>query len=259
MLLLNWVDNQVDGKKVDNTRHWYFLIKSFPQNMEVISIEYNNAIMNSNTVSSIVKTQTNLQVLSLSYNSLDPNCGSVLLDLPKLKYLRVLKLCGNQLMDRGVKFLTNALSSHPTLTGLHLCNNFIRPDGGTSIATLLKKNNVLQQLSLNNEIKDSGLKAISAALQPNRSLVRLSISGNKITNKGIGYLVAAYKANIPTHIKINISKNDIKTDQIPQVFSMIFESTEENCSSHVLFQVDQIPENEQTLNQETLTNEEKKS
>ncbi|XP_055753797.1 NLR family CARD domain-containing protein 3-like [Salvelinus fontinalis] len=129
-------------------------------------------------------------------------------------HLRELDLSNNDLNDSGVKLLSAGLGNpHCKLETLRLSGCLVTEEGCASLVSALKLNPThLRELDLtNNDLKDSGVKLLSAGLgNPHCKLETLRLSGCLVTEEGCASLVSALKLN-PTHLReLDLSNNDLK-------------------------------------------------
>ncbi|KAL0993619.1 hypothetical protein UPYG_G00110640 [Umbra pygmaea] len=126
-------------------------------------------------------------------------------------HLKELDLRNNDLKDIGVKLLCAFLEDVQCgLVILRLSGCLITEDGCASLVSALKSNpSQLKELDLNNnDLKDSGVKLISALLEdPQCILETLMLSGCLVTKEGCASLASALESN-PTHLKeLDLSYN----------------------------------------------------
>jgi Ran GTPase-activating protein (RanGAP) involved in mRNA processing and transport len=138
--------------------------------------------------------------LKLVANQITASGASILADaLFNNKTLKRLSLWNNQLGDRGVQSLSNALSVNEcSLIRLDLSQNDITDEGAGYLAQMLKTNRILTNLSLsNNKISDNRVKFLANALQNrNNTLETLSLTENKLlSDASIVFLVNMFQHN----------------------------------------------------------------
>ena len=93
--------------------------------------------------------------------------------------LTKLYLDGNEIDDKGVEILAEALRRNKSLIFIDLSNNNIKGDGVAALATTLKCNATLETLHLcNNKIGDDGVAALVDALHRNTTLRELYLRGD---------------------------------------------------------------------------------
>ncbi|KAI4879016.1 hypothetical protein NFI96_030874 [Prochilodus magdalenae] len=120
-----------------------------------------------------------------------------------------------ELGDSGVEKLAPALKSPLcTLEGLRLWGCSITGEGCAILASVLRSNpSHLRHVDVcRNEIKDSGLKLLSAELRnPQCKIEKLRLRYCGVTDEGCSVLISALKSN-PSHLaEINMSGNQIDT------------------------------------------------
>jgi hypothetical protein len=92
-----------------------------------------------------------------------------------------LKLVGSQITASGASILADALFNNKTLKRLSLWNNQVGDRGVQSLSNALSANdNLLKKLDLSqNDITDEGARYLAQMLKTNRILTHLSLSNNK--------------------------------------------------------------------------------
>ncbi|XP_071250237.1 NLR family CARD domain-containing protein 3-like isoform X4 [Salvelinus alpinus] len=142
----------------------------------------------------------------------DEGCSSLVSAL-KLNpsHLRELDLTNNDLKDSGVKLLSAGLGNpRCKLETLRLSGCLVTEEGCASLVSALKLNPThLRELDLsNNDLKDSGVKLLSAGLgNPHCKLETLRLSGCLVTEEGCASLVSALRSN-PSHLReLDLSYN----------------------------------------------------
>uniref|UniRef100_A0A674DUP9 NACHT LRR and PYD domain-containing protein n=1 Tax=Salmo trutta TaxID=8032 RepID=A0A674DUP9_SALTR len=126
-------------------------------------------------------------------------------------HLRELDLSNNDLKDSGVKLLSAGLEDpHCRLETLRLSGCLVTEEGCVSLVSALLSNpSHLRELDLsNNDLKDSGVKLLSAGLEdPHCRLETLRLSGCGVTEEGCASLVSALRSN-PSHLReLDLSYN----------------------------------------------------
>ncbi|XP_028514912.1 NACHT, LRR and PYD domains-containing protein 3 isoform X1 [Exaiptasia diaphana] len=131
-------------------------------------------------------------------------------------HLTQLDFSGNEITDRGMLHLSDALKSENChLTKLGLNRNHISDQGVLHLSDALQSENChLGHLELSsNEITDQSVLYLSAALKSeNCHLGHLELSLNEITDQGVLHLSDALKSENCHLTKLNLSDNQI-TDQ----------------------------------------------
>jgi Ran GTPase-activating protein (RanGAP) involved in mRNA processing and transport len=100
--------------------------------------------------------------------------------------LTALNLSSNSLKDEGVNAVCEAIQSNKEtkLASLNFSYNSIGPVGANAVAAMVAVTGALTKLSLaKNELGEEGIKAICEALEQNKSLKELDISGDKFGYK----------------------------------------------------------------------------
>jgi hypothetical protein len=140
-----------------------------------------------------IKTNNSWKMLNLSHNKVasagmaDISEALVLNSTVKLLFLQ-----SNYVGDYGIGMLTDALMQNFTLVSLTLSENQVKESGAKSLASLLRTNSTLTTLYLeDNIIGDNGMIALCETLeQYNRTLKKLSVNNNNITDQSVEAIVA---------------------------------------------------------------------
>ncbi|XP_056603702.1 NACHT, LRR and PYD domains-containing protein 3-like [Triplophysa dalaica] len=152
-----------------------------------------------------------LHTLRLSgCNVTEECCVSLSSCLQSSSSLRELDLSNNDLKDSGVKLISDALNTHNcqlhTLR-LSLCN--LTEECCVSLSSCLQSSSSLRELDLsNNDLKDSGVKLISDALNThNCQLHTLRLSGCMVTDEGCCSLASALSSQSSHLRELDLSYN----------------------------------------------------
>lgn len=106
------------------------------------------------------------------------------LDLCNMGQIRQLNVANNRLTARGLLTLTKALGENKLMTGLRIHKNYIGRDGSVILASWLGSLILLEVLNISEcGIGDKGSPIIASALV-SRSLRKLSIRKNELTDRG---------------------------------------------------------------------------
>ncbi|XP_046881699.1 NACHT, LRR and PYD domains-containing protein 12-like isoform X1 [Hypomesus transpacificus] len=131
----------------------------------------------------------------------------------KSSFLRQLELSNNDLKDAGMKLLSAGLEDPLCkLETLRLSSCHITEEGCASLSSALKSASFLRQLDLsNNDLKDAGMKLLSAGLgNPLCKLETLRLSGCQITEEGCASLGSALKSNPSLLRDLDLSNSDLR-------------------------------------------------
>lgn len=142
--------------------------------------------------------------------------------------LAELNLADNCISTEGAMALGQALGCNTSLFRLNLRGNFIGSDGANAFADGMKGTPCrLSRLNLSmNGIESPGMEELSKMLRDNAYLISLSLSGNRIDDKGIPFLrqslisTEVYRANRKLS-RLNLSGNKISTDGAKLLFQVI--------------------------------------
>ncbi|XP_062340614.1 LOW QUALITY PROTEIN: NACHT, LRR and PYD domains-containing protein 12-like [Osmerus eperlanus] len=155
----------------------------------------------------------------------EEGCASLSSTLKSTSFLRHLELSNNDLKDAGMKLLSAGLGNPLCkLETLRLSGCHITEEGCASLSSALNSTSFLRQLDLsNNDLKDAGIKQLSAGLgKPLCKLETLRLSGCHIKEEGCASLASALKSN-PVLRELHLSKCDL------QILDMkVFSSLQEN-------------------------------
>jgi len=141
--------------------------------------------------------------------------------------LRELDLSYNRLLDKGVRIISKVLSlDNCLLKEIDLSSNRITDKGVKDIADMLRKNNTLERLLLNdNQITNDGLILLAKALADNKKLKQLKLEQSppkqsthepnpRITRTGVERILDLLKDNHTLkeiYLKGHVNK-EIKTE-----------------------------------------------
>ncbi|XP_062313809.1 ribonuclease inhibitor-like [Osmerus eperlanus] len=140
----------------------------------------------------------------------EEGCASLSSALKSTSFLRQLDLNNNDLKDAGMKLLSAGLGNPLCkLETLRLSGCHITEEGCASLSSVLNSTSFLRQLELsNNDLKDAGMKLLSAGLgNPLCKLDTLRMSGCLVTEEGCASLASALRSN-PFHLReLDLSYN----------------------------------------------------
>ncbi|XP_062307505.1 NACHT, LRR and PYD domains-containing protein 12-like isoform X1 [Osmerus eperlanus] len=142
----------------------------------------------------------------------EEGCASLGSVLKSTSFLRQLDLSNNDLKDAGMKLLSAGLGNPLCkLETLRLSGCHITEEGCASLSSALKSTSFLRQLDLsNNDLKDAGMKLLSAGLgNPLCKLETLRLSVCHITEEGCASLGSVLKSTSFLR-QLDLSNNDLK-------------------------------------------------
>ncbi|XP_062340620.1 protein NLRC5-like isoform X5 [Osmerus eperlanus] len=149
----------------------------------------------------------------------EEGCASLSSTLKSTSFLRHLELSNNDLKDAGMKLLSAGLGNPLCkLETLRLSGCHITEEGCASLSSTLKSTSFLRHLELsNNDLKDAGMKLLSAGLgNPLCKLETLRLSGCHITEEGCAFLSSALNSTSFLR-QLDLSNNDLKDAGIKQL------------------------------------------
>jgi len=155
--------------------------------------------------------ETKLVSLNMGANSIGPvGAKSVAAMAAVTGGLTALDLSSNDLKDEGVCAVCKAIQSNKEtkLASLNFKNNSISPGGANALAAMVAVTGVLTMLSLaRNRLGEEGTKAICEALEQNKSLKEIDISGAG-NHTGIGGSAGA--KHVANMLGVNGSLTSVK-------------------------------------------------
>ena len=155
----------------------------------------------------------------------------VISDFIKHKTLTEFTLSDCKITDKEIQTLAEAIEVNTTLQSVDISYNKINDKGILFICNCLNKvNRSLCKLNLSgNQITDDGVKIFMEAVTVNKILRELNLSGNNITDKAANSFAEAIHVNTTLRI-LNISKNWISKDGVMR----ILEACTKNKTLHKL-------------------------
>lgn len=168
-----------------------------------------------------LKNCAHIAHIDISSNDITPEGGRVLLKMletnESLISLNISSHEGlhrNRLCIEGGEALSDLLEKNQILTYLNISGTSLGPDGLSILLKGLEKNVTLQSLNLANNA--FGAKAIEslAISMPSTDIKELNLAGNKIGNEGCEYLSKMLSGDYDgfcTVVKLDLSDNEITT------------------------------------------------
>ncbi|KAA0721522.1 NACHT, LRR and PYD domains-containing protein 4E NALP-epsilon [Triplophysa tibetana] len=147
--------------------------------------------------------------------------------------LRELDLSKNDLKDSGVKLISDALNTHNCqLHTLRLSGCNLTEECCVSLSSCLQSSSSLRELDLsNNDLKDSGVKLISDALNThNFQLHTLRLSGCHVTEECCVSLSSCLQSSSSLR-ELDLSNNDLKDSGVKLISDAL---NTHNCQLHTL-------------------------
>ncbi|XP_062319084.1 ribonuclease inhibitor-like isoform X2 [Osmerus eperlanus] len=143
----------------------------------------------------------------------EEGCASLGSVLKSTSFLRQLDLRNNDLKDAGMKLLSAGLGNPLCkLETLRLSGCHITEEGCASLGSALKSTSFLRQLDLsNNDLKDAGMKLLSAGLgNPLCKLETLRLPALHLTAEGCASLASALKSKPSLLRDLDLSNSDLR-------------------------------------------------
>lgn len=172
--------------------------------------------------------------------------------------LQRLDLENNEIEDKGVVSLSEAVSCNHFLVYLSIRGNAVSSAGSKALGKILKEQCSLQYLSLkDNKVGDEGVQHIAHGLKFNQKLLELDLSGNGITLQGLGYIGTMLKDN--KHLSsLDLSCNRIDMTDITFVKDSFSTGLAENTCLKTLVMADNnISDNGASILAEVLSKQNK--
>lgn len=140
---------------------------------------------------------------------------NILIENNILNDISQLKLGGNPLGEKSIKYITQIISSSESLTNIDLsCINISYKVGAELFKSLLNQHSLISlnlsssNSAYHNRLLSFGIQNIKEVLKSNHYLEFLNLSGNSIKNEGFKILMEGINEN-PTLSELDLSRNDI--------------------------------------------------
>ncbi|CAF3697278.1 unnamed protein product [Rotaria sp. Silwood1] len=153
--------------------------------------------------------------VNLTFEELtDQDMPTIVNEIILFKTCKELDLTNNQITSQGVSILAAALQKNTTLKALSLLSNHVSDEGIRSLAESLSvHNSTLTTLGLgSNDITDEGVKYIANMLRTNQTLMVLTLQNNQISSRGVELLMDTLGRFNKRLTILNISSNTLIND-----------------------------------------------
>ncbi len=190
------------NKKIFNENiHFLFLAVNFHTDPELE--KYIDKFLNNSEI--------DLDGKQLTDHDADIICKKAIME----KKCSKLRLQKNKITGKGATILANALYNNTTLIELYLSKNQISDIGVHALAqTLVVNSSTLKVLDLySNNITDEGIEYLSDMLKINKTITRLGLGFNQITDHGIRLLANAIIYFNDNLQYLSFSSNKLITDK----------------------------------------------
>ena len=111
------------------------------------------------------------------------------------RILAFLNISGTSLGPEGLSFLLNGLENNESLISLNLSNNCLGSRIIEKLSQVLFSTNIKELLIASNKIGNEGCKYLGLMLSEYQMLIKLDISDNEISTKGLSLLLDAIRIN----------------------------------------------------------------
>ena len=216
--LLNLNSNNMTGEAAEDL----VLVIKYNSNLEQLYLANNDLRTFSILILQALKENSKFKVLDLSDNNMTGEAAEDLASVIKNNSnLEQLYLANNDLETSSILIL-QALKETSKLKTLNLNSNNMTGEAAEDLATVIKNNSNLEQLSLaNNDLKTS-LLLILQALKENSKLKVLNLNDNNITGEAAEDLASVIKNNSNLE-QLSLANNDLGTSSI-----LILQALKEN-------------------------------
>jgi len=213
-------------KIVDKVADVYAALTHFKeplQHRKGLCLTFNNIAMSDadlEVVCDIVETNDTVKALCFQQNLISAQ-GAIRLAkaLKKNKSIISLELDMNNIKDEGVIALAEAVYYHRNLGVLSLAGNKIGDAGCAALMTAMMDSQKkygephhMKHLQLsNNLIGDPGAKALARMIRKNETVEQISLNGNLLTDKGVGYILEVAEKHALPLKSLMLAQNQISS------------------------------------------------
>ncbi|CAF2883503.1 unnamed protein product [Rotaria sp. Silwood2] len=175
--------------------------------------DYSNPILE-NQIDQFPYNEDNILIQLNSQKLSDQDMETIVKHAIQKRQCTFFDLRGKEIVSEGMPILASALSVNSKLHTLYLHGNRLFDKGIYSLAQVLTSNNqTLEILGLNSiGLTDVGAEDLGVMLQKNRTLTRLQLEANEISDRGIVYLNEALKKYNTTLQQLEMAENKFVSD-----------------------------------------------
>ncbi|KAM7367740.1 hypothetical protein PAMP_014020 [Pampus punctatissimus] len=138
----------------------------------------------------------------------DRDCESFAMAVKSCKTLKLLRLHESHIEDKKCRLLVKHLLDHPSLRELDFSHNLIGNRGARAISKLLSRSKLEILNMCDNDVRDSGAKAIAHALSKNSTLLSLNLRLNRLRDEG-GQAIGTALLNNNTLLQLHLGGNEV--------------------------------------------------
>ncbi len=160
-----------------------------------------------------------IECFDISYSSLTNEEASIIIDpLSKNSHIIDIDISNNSLDHNIAKAIYENFINHKKLKKINISDNYIGDEGIISMSKLIYSNKTITALHISNiGISCDGIAALSNAV----NLKKLTLSGNKISTKGINIIANNLLKDNRALIKLDLSNNIIGDEDVKLLFEVL--------------------------------------